>query len=54
MYIGFWRRNQKERDHLEDTGVDCMIILSWIFRKGNVGAWNGSVWLRIWTGGGKL
>jgi hypothetical protein len=54
VYIGFCWRNQKERDHLEDPGVDGMIILRWIFRKGNVGAWTGSAWLRIQTGGGKL
>jgi len=36
------------------SGVDCMIILRWIFRKGNVGAWTGSIWLRIRTDGGKL
>jgi len=26
------------------------IILRWIFRKWNVRAWTGSVWLRIGTG----
>jgi len=29
------------------------IILRWIFRKWD-GVWNGSSWLRIGTGGGKL
>jgi len=28
------------------------IILRWIFRKWDVGAWTASIWLRIWTGGG--
>jgi len=36
-YTRFWRRNLKERDHLEDPDVDEMIILRWIFRKWNVG-----------------
>jgi len=37
---------------LEDPGVDVRIILKWIIRKWDVGAWNGSVWLKIGTGGG--
>jgi len=32
---------------LEDPGVDGMIILIWIFRKWDAGAWNESSWLRI-------
>jgi hypothetical protein len=31
-------------------GVDGRIILRWIFRKWDVGAWTGSTWLRIGTG----
>jgi len=43
-----------ERNHLEDPGVDERIILRWIFRKWNVGAWTGFSWLRIGTVGGHL
>jgi hypothetical protein len=42
----------RERDHLEDPGIDKKVILSWIFRKWEVGVWTGSIWLRIGTGGG--
>jgi hypothetical protein len=44
----------RERDHLEDPGVDEMIILKWIFRKWDVGAWNGLIWVWIGAGGGHL
>jgi len=39
---------------LGDPGVEGMIILRWIFRKQDVGAWAGSSWLRIGTGGRHL
>jgi hypothetical protein len=32
-YTGFWWGNLRERDHLENQGVDGRIILRWIFRK---------------------
>jgi hypothetical protein len=51
---GFWWGNMTEIDHLEDPGVDVRTILRWIFRKWDVGAWNGSMWLRTETGGGQL
>jgi hypothetical protein len=38
VYTGFWQGNLRERDHLEDPGVDGRIILRWIFRKCDVGA----------------
>jgi hypothetical protein len=34
--------NLSEIDHLEDQGVDGMIILRWIFRKWDVRSWTGS------------
>jgi hypothetical protein len=36
---------------LGDPGVDGKIILRRIFRKWDVGAWTGSSWFRIETGG---
>jgi len=51
---GFYWGSLRERDHLEDQGVDGRIILIWIFRKLYVGAWTGSSCLRIGTGDGHL
>jgi len=43
---GFGGGVQRERDHLEDPGVDGRKILRWIFRKRNGGGygldWGGS------------
>jgi len=44
----------EERDHLEEPGVDGRIILRWIFRKWDVGAWTRLMWLWRGTGGGQL
>ena len=33
MHTGFLWENLRERDHLEDPGIDGRIILRWIFRQ---------------------
>jgi hypothetical protein len=51
VYTGFWWGNLRDREHLEDAGVDGSIILKWNFRKWYVVVWTAS---RIETGGGNL
>jgi hypothetical protein len=46
----FWCGNLKERDDWEDPGADGSIILRWIFRKWDLGIWNGLRWLRTGRG----
>jgi hypothetical protein len=52
VYTGFWWGNLREREHLEDPGVDGRIILRGIFRKWDLGVWTGSTWVRVGTGVG--
>jgi hypothetical protein len=54
VHTGFWWRNLTERDELEDSGIDGSIILKWIFRKLDGGAWAQLIRLRIGTSGGLL
>jgi hypothetical protein len=43
VYTGSWWGNFRERNHLEDPGVDGRIILRWIFRK-----WDGDMdWICV-------
>jgi hypothetical protein len=37
VYSGLWWGTLRERDHLEDPGVDRRIILRWISRKWDEG-----------------
>jgi len=52
------RERERERErgggHLEGPGLRRRIILKLIFRKWCIGAWTGSIWLRIGTGDGHL
>jgi hypothetical protein len=40
----------RERDHLENPGIDGRIILKCIFRKWDVRIWTASIRLKIGTG----
>jgi len=43
VYTGFWCGNPEGNNHLEDPGVDGMMILRWIFRK-----WEGAMdWIDL-------
>jgi hypothetical protein len=37
-----------------DPGIDGRVILKWILKQLEWGAWNGLSWLRMGTGGGQL
>jgi hypothetical protein len=54
LHTGLWWRNLRERDHLEDPGIDGRIILKLIFSKSGGEAWTGLIRLRIGTGSGLL
>ena len=54
VHTRFWWRDLRERDHLEDLGLDGRIILKCILKK-----WDGKTWTRLdclWLGigGGRL
>jgi len=51
VLIGLWWGNLRERDHLEDIGIDRRIILDWILEKLVEMIWTGFIWLRGETSG---
>jgi hypothetical protein len=53
VHTRFLWGNLREREHLDEPGVDGRIILKYFFRK-CVGAWTELIWLRIGTFGGLL
>jgi hypothetical protein len=54
VHTAFWWGELREGDHLGDPGVDGRIILKWILKKWDDGAWTGLSLLRIGTDGGLL
>jgi hypothetical protein len=50
VHTGCLWGNLREREYLEDAGVDGRIILSWIFRKWDWETRTGLIWLRIGAG----
>jgi hypothetical protein len=51
---GYWWGSPREKIHLEDPGLDGIVILKWLFWKWDVGAWTGLIWLRIGEDGGHV
>jgi hypothetical protein len=54
VYARFWWESKKERDHLEDEGVDGRMESEWILGRLCGGVYSGFRWLTIGTGGGLL
>jgi hypothetical protein len=52
----FWQESPKEKDHLEDHGIDGKMGSKWTSGRlaGGGGGWSGFTWLRIGTVGGLL
>jgi hypothetical protein len=49
MHTGFLWEKRKERDNLEDLGVDVRVILKPVLKESLWRVWTGSIWYRIWA-----
>jgi hypothetical protein len=54
-HIGFWSRNLKAWDHVEDQAADCRLIAKWIQQYDWIGETCGElIWLKTGTSGGLM
>ena len=51
VHTQLWWGDLRERDHLEDLGIDGRITATWIIKKWDGEAWTVLISLRIGTGG---
>jgi hypothetical protein len=54
IYLKFYSKHLKGRDHSEEVGVDGNIILERILGNWGAKVWTGCIWFRIGTSGGPL
>jgi len=43
VHTGFWWGYLREKDYLEDLGLDGRIILKWVFKKWDWDVWTGLI-----------
>ena len=52
VHAEFWWGEVRERDHLEEQGVNRRVMLKCIFKNWDVEVMTGMFWLRLGRGGG--
>jgi hypothetical protein len=50
IFKNFWWEKLREREHVKEPSVDCVVILRSISKNLYVRAWTGSSWLRMRVG----